>query len=125
MSFGHQQGETLVLLMGIMFPQEAHHVDYPFDPHIHTSAKLVCPASLICFPILHLQDTLHHNSLSSSTHPHGLHSWVLAEDNQADVMWPMGSTRLPDTLQNPRKSAVPRRLPPQTKLANAAGNSIW
>ena len=58
-------------------------MDFPFDARLHPSAKLVRPARLFCLLIYHLHNKLGHHLLPGFSHPHGPHSTVLAESNQA------------------------------------------
>ena len=76
--------EHPALLLCMLLPQEVHRGDYPFGAHLHPSAKLFHPTSLLCLLTHHLQSTLRHNSLLSFSHSHRPHSWAIFEANQAD-----------------------------------------
>ena len=69
--------------MGMLLPQEVHHVNTSFDARIYPSSELVYTTILLCLLTRHLQDTLCHNYLPIFAHPHGPHFWVLVVENQA------------------------------------------
>ena len=75
--------EAPVFLLGILLPQESHHMDAALYHCLHPSTQFICTTRLLSLLYRHLQHKLSHQLLKIFSHPNRPHSRILIDSDQA------------------------------------------